>query len=112
MDGENAVIDATVEVSLKDEGFGNEEEVMCTMGASLDLIQDAGSVGQKLPMSYMNAKDPRSGEEFVGESKGSKTSVLVVFSRDEGPWRVGLRTEPLSHPEYRARLTFEVEKVE
>ena len=111
MDGGNAVIDATVDVSVREEGFVDEEQVMCTMTASLQLIHDAGSIGQRLPMSYMNAKDPRSGEEFVGESRGTKTRVLAVFSRDEGPWRVELRTEPLPHPEYRTRLSFEVEKV-
>lgn len=111
MDGENVVIDAAVEVSIREEGFGDEEEVMCTVAASLGLIHDAGSVGEKLPMSYMNAKDPQSGEEFLGESLGNKTSLEVVFSRDEGPWRVELRTEPLPHPEYRARLNFDVEKV-
>lgn len=107
-DGENVVIDATVDVSIREEGFFDEKEVMCTLAASLYLIRDTGSVGEKLPMSYMNAKDPRTGEEFIGDSHGGTTSLVVVFSRDEGPWRVELRTEPLPHPEYRARLNFEV----
>lgn len=107
-DGENIVIDATAEVSIREEGFIDEEEVMCTLAASLHLIRDAGSVGEKLPMSYMNAKDPRTGEEFIGDSHGGTTSLVVVFSRDEGPWRIEMRTEPLPHREYRARLNFEV----
>lgn len=111
VDGENTVIDATVDVSIREDGFADEEQIMCAMTASLHLIQDAGSVGRKLPMSYMNAKDPGKGEEFVGDSSATKTSVLVVFSREEGPWRVELRSEPLPHPEYRTRLSFEVERV-
>jgi len=111
LDGGTAVIDATIEVHLADEAFEDETEVMCSMTASLDLIHDAGSVGEKLPMSYMNARDPQSGEEFLGTVNENKTQLLAVFVRDEGPWRVELRTEPLPHPEYRVRLNFEVEKV-
>ena len=111
LDGENAVIDATVEVALSEEGFAGDTEVVCTMMASLDLIHDEGSVSQKLPMSYMNAKDPKDGEEILGSSAGGKTSLEALFVQDEGPWRIELRTEPLPHPEYRARLNFEVERV-
>ena len=47
----------------------------------------------------------------VLDAEGEPVPEAAIFVRDEAPWRVELRTEPLPNPEYRARLNFEVERL-
>ena len=105
------MVDATVDISLAEEGFGGDTEAVCRISAWMEVLQDEGSVGERLPMAYMNAKDPKDGEEILGGVTGDRSMLDAPSARDSGAWRVELRSEPLPHPEYRARMNVSVEKL-
>ncbi len=107
-----AALDATVTVSVSEEAFeGGVEIMVCRLTAWVDLLQDEGSVGDRIPMAYMAAKDPKDGEVILAEPGGTESTIEALFTRDESSFVVELRSMNLPDPEYRTRFNFRVERV-
>lgn len=100
----HAFIDARAILRLSDNA--DDREYLCRVGCWVETMVEHGKIGSSFPMEYMTLRDS-AGDTQLGTAEARMTSADCLLVGEE-EIVIDLRSEPLPHPEYRAKLVLRV----
>ncbi len=111
---DGVVIDSRFRLTLRDVAFEDFDEISCRVRAWVDPLVDHGGApprSERIQMAYMKAHDPNDDEDIIGHDDSLSMFVEIIVPAGSSGFDFDLRSKPLPHPEYLARLQVSAEVI-